>query len=452
MSELNVLSVTLEVLMGPHKGEVKEFKKDLILVGRSPDNELSLPLDHKISRVHAEIHVGFDQVIVRNISERNFMLVSGREVSEATVKPQEILFIGESQIQILFDPPPKKKLLPEHSQYKESHQNQGQTQDPFRDQAQDQQKKQQNQGHDHGNSNSHGNSHNRNQSQNQNQSQKVSSHSRDSGSRALAQNSVNPSSVNQTAINNNLSQSQFLTPQGLNPEALVPGSLKSSQDKKSYYQFDQMKEAQQVSSGLSHQGIHKPFGETQIESFGSNSIRKVPFLNPLSFLVLIVVLVGGYILYSNTGSKKNKPSKLRTHITTMQSIQKSEEALESHTKESAHKKTVAYQQAQNHYLKGFRDYRNGNYSRAMEHFAAALAFYSEHDQAKRYYHLAHRKNEEFSQYHFNLGKRYYGIQNYRLCSAHFAIVIRSKRSEKDLLRQEALQFLKECDARQEGRY
>jgi tetratricopeptide (TPR) repeat protein len=358
MTALKVLPIELKVIVGPAKGESKQFIQDLILLGRNPDNDFCLGADHKISRNHVEIHVGLEKVIVRNISERNFMLVSGREVNEAVLKPGEIIFIGESQIQVNFEQPEQKKPTIKREVLAP---NQG------------------------------------------NQIQKTENALVEKNSQALS------------AVNN----VQVTKPTPKKPTA---GS----------YQFSDMKQADLPPA--------------------TNAVKKDNNFNMVPILLIVVVSVSAYSFLFSRDKKKSKSLDLRTNVTAVQNIQRSSEALETFNKEQAPKQTLSYEQAQQQYLKGFRDYRNGNYSRAMEYFAAALAFYPEHDQAKRYYHLAKRKNEEFSQYHFNLGKRYYGIQNYRLCSAHFAIVIRSKRDEKDSIRQEALQYYKECEARQAGRY
>jgi hypothetical protein len=369
MSDANILAVKLEVIVGPAKGDLKEFKKDLILIGRNPDNDFSIGADQKISRTHVELHVGSDKVIVRNISERNFMLVSGKEVNEAVLNPGEIIFIGESQIRVNFDLPEQKKAL-------------------------------------------------------------VRKEMRVDESRVAPARASSPIVNSQTPIqlNKTIGSPNSLAPTELNTQAPTARSQSS-------YNFSNMKQAEAV----------------------SNEFSKVPSQSKLRFnlihmLLVIVVSVAGFFIFYQNEKKKAKSLPLRTNITSVQNIQQSSEALEEFNKQIAPKKTINYEQAQQQYLKGFRDYRNGNYARAMEHFAAALAFYSDHDQAKRYYQLAKRKNEEFAQYHFNLGKRYYGIQNYRLCSAHFAIVLRSKRDEKDPIRAEALQYYKECEARQEGRY
>jgi tetratricopeptide (TPR) repeat protein len=359
MTAFKVLPIELKVILGPAKGEKKRFTQDLILVGRNPDNDFCLGSDQKVSRTHLEIHVGFEKVIVRNISQRNFMLVSGKEVNEAILKPGEIIFIGESQIQVNFELPEQKKTMI-------------QSQIP-----------------------------------------------------ALNQNNLSQRS--EISLTENKLESPLVT----NSSQLAKPNQKVFSG--GGYNFSDMKEA------------NSPPSKKEVKK--NNTRKMVPIL-----LVVTVAIVTYIFLFSGDKKKSKKNITLRTNVTAVQNIQQSIEALEAFNKEEAPKRTLSYEQAQQQYLKGFRDYRNGNYSRAMEHFAAALAFYPEHDQAKRYYHLAKRKNEEFAQYHFNLGKRYYGIQNYRLCSAHFAIVIRSKRDEKDPIRQEALQYYRECEARQVGRY
>ncbi len=173
------------------------------------------------------------------------------------------------------------------------------------------------------------------------------------------------------------------------------------------------------------------------------------------FAIGIIAVTALYFLFSDKPSSTKKSAKpLRSSIITQQEIDASQKSIDEYTlqKEQQGTNTIGYKKAQEQFLKGFRDYRSGNYVRALENFAAARAFYPNHAGATRYLKLSMRKQEEYVQYHFNLGKRYLGVQNYRLCIAHFKIVLTSIKEENNPLRMESAQKIKECETKMEGRF
>lgn len=354
-SKSSLLKLKLSVVAGPEIGKVFDISKDLIRIGRNPDNDISLPSDLKVSRYHVEILVGMDRAVVRNISEKNYLLIDGTETTERSLQNKDVFQIGASDIRVEFNLPlPKTPVT-----HQQSLQKQGEM-----------------------------------------------------GLQVPTPSAPQP--VNRTMAE---AKSSFMSVPSSNSTVTPPPTFSGA--------------------GASY-------------SISKGNKPKPAFIG----IVLVVAISAGYLIFGQSEKKKQNQLQIRDAITTQQSIQASRDQVKALQKDRdiSGKNSVSYDQAQAQFLKGFRDYRNGNYIRAAEQFAAALAFFPEHEQSRRYYHLALRKQEEFTQYHFNLGKRYYGLQNYRLCSAHFGIVIRSKRDEKDLLRQEAIQLYKECELRQEGRF
>lgn len=192
---------------------------------------------------------------------------------------------------------------------------------------------------------------------------------------------------------------------------------------------------------------------------GTNSfeqpINKRQKANPLFLSIAVILALGAayYLFFDSSGARARKAGlKLRTQVVATQNIVEAEKQNEQAQDELKPKKTVQYEKAQEQFIKGFRDYRSGNYMRAIEAFAAALAFDPTHEQAKRYFALATRRQQEFVQGHFQAGKRYYGVKNYRLCESHLAIVLRSIKDQNDPIRQEALQYWRECKSRVELAY
>lgn len=357
-SSLPFLKVKVIFLAGPEKGRIVDFKQQTIRIGRNADNDLVIATDVKISRYHAELIVGQDNVYIRNVSGQNYVLINDKEVQESLVLNKQYIKIGETELQIGFDSKsPLKPLM-----------------------------------------------------------------------------AVAPAPPTSPIGNPPVRREHSPAFNGGVPSVNRPAS---------------------VSSGVnSKKNQNLPPADHVFKGFAR---RKEQKKSPAGFLIVLVVAIGVvyYLFVAKPEAKKKANAlKLRDNITTQQVIDESKKNLEDFkvTKEKLGQDSQSYAEAHKLFLKGFRDYRNGSYERAKELFAAALAFHSEHEQAKRYYYLAKRKSDEFALYHFNLAKRYYGLQNFRLCKAHFNIVVRAKKDEKDEIRLEAMQRMKECEAKLEGNY
>jgi|GEM_PF-993459 pSer/pThr/pTyr-binding forkhead associated (FHA) protein len=250
--------------------------------------------------------------------------------------------------------------------------------------------------------------------------------------------------------------------QGPNEQALVARNLSlANQDKSVLASRDSKlltpnasKKLPGFSSGPDHLS-QNPFSDPRAANSFESSLKSKQKTNPLFFVVAVILALGVlyYLFFDSSSSKSKKAAlKLRTQVVATQNIAEAEKQNEQTQEELKPKKTVQYEKAQEQFIKGFRDYRSGNYLRALEAFAAALAFDPSHEQAKRYYALASRRQQEFIQGHFQAGKRYYGVKNYRLCESHLAIVLRSIKDQNDPTRQEALQYWRECKSRVELAY
>ena len=104
----------LKIVSGPHANEIHTLDKDIIKIGRGDDNTIQLPRDGRISRNHVEIiWNGFDFKL-KNLSQKNFVMVNERVVQEETVKPGIKIQLGETLIEVFEDGPilvPKNELL-----------------------------------------------------------------------------------------------------------------------------------------------------------------------------------------------------------------------------------------------------------------------------------------------------------------------------------------------------
>lgn len=201
------------------------------------------------------------------------------------------------------------------------------------------------------------------------------------------------------------------------------------------------------SSGLP--GNHSKVNDFSGPEPQNQQIQKVLMVG----IVAVVGIAGFWFLQRQKSSSiRKKGLELRTNIVASQQLQAESKRSETEREKEQKKRLPAQSKAQEFFLKGFRDYRNGNYSRAIENFGAALALDPNHSASRRYLILSQRRFREFIQMHFETGKRYHGMQNYRLCLNHFGVVLKTLKEENDPQRQEALFYYKECKAKLEDNF
>ena len=114
--------------------------------------------------------------------------------------------------------------------------------------------------------------------------------------------------------------------------------------------------------------------------------------------------------------------------------------------------TKEFKEAQSNYIKGFRDYKKGQYERAISSFHACLSLYPKHLLCQRYQKLSYKKHEELIQYNMMLGKKYFDQGQYQACRSTFrnAMIMISDRSSK--VYKEATANYKLCRLKTEGQY
>ncbi|MBX9767778.1 MAG: FHA domain-containing protein [Bdellovibrionales bacterium] len=131
-------------------------------------------------------------------------------------------------------------------------------------------------------------------------------------------------------------------------------------------------------------------------------------------LVAVIVLVGGWLFTDNAAKKKEgvKLGNEERSLEEVKSIQeRAQKMLEQKTR--AGRDTEQYQMAQSAYVRGLRDYREGNYKRAIGSFDAALALYIEHQLARRYKELARVKLDQQIQSAILEARKQYESQHYK---------------------------------------
>jgi hypothetical protein len=187
---------------------------------------------------------------------------------------------------------------------------------------------------------------------------------------------------------------------------------------------------------------------TQLKKPGSSG--RVRF-----YVIIGIVFFAGFLLLHSGGNEKKKE---------MQEIRNSEEVqkelkLSSESSEEIEKRLqregvdqLTYQTAQQQYIRGFRDYRQGQYGRAIHELRAALTYYQQHELARHYLTLAQKKQDEMVREEMNLGKKYRGQGSYHMCVASFKKVVMLLDDPEDKISKEAKQYWNECELQQRERY
>ncbi len=105
----------LSVVKGPHAGQVFDLNKDMIVIGRGPENDVVLMNDPQVSRSHASIVLVERDFEIIKVSQKNAIMVDGESVDRWKLVNGSSFTIGDSEIKIEYDlgravatVPPKK--------------------------------------------------------------------------------------------------------------------------------------------------------------------------------------------------------------------------------------------------------------------------------------------------------------------------------------------------------
>lgn len=107
----------LVVLSEGLTGRTHELKAERTTVGRVEDNTFQVP-DPSVSSHHCEILLKGGEVLVRDLGSTNGSYINGQQITEAVLKPRQILRLGQVEIRLEPDAPPggPKKPVFDHTQ------------------------------------------------------------------------------------------------------------------------------------------------------------------------------------------------------------------------------------------------------------------------------------------------------------------------------------------------
>jgi hypothetical protein len=190
----------------------------------------------------------------------------------------------------------------------------------------------------------------------------------------------------------------------------------------------------------------------------SGSRSKRPRVNPgansgrTRFYIIIVVIgaVFWWLMSSNAIKKKELTFKSTEQIE--KDIELSREEVKEFEARREKLNNVQFKRAQENYIRGFRDYKQGNYGRARESFQVVLNLDPDNELAKRYYHLSKVKFDELMRFNMLQGNRYRDKKNWRLCKSSYFNVMTMLNNGQDPVFKEAKQYFDQCSLAEEGRY
>lgn len=155
-----------------------------------------------------------------------------------------------------------------------------------------------------------------------------------------------------------------------------------------------------------------------------------------------------------TESKKKNEAEIRTEEQINAEIE-SAKKLEELAMQRPNRKNpndIAHEEAQTAYVRGFRDYKKGQFSRAMESFQACLSLDPNHVLCNRYLRLSQRKFNELVQYHMILGRKYRDQHQYNACESAFRNVMVMIKDTSSKIYEEAKANRDACNAFLEDRF
>jgi hypothetical protein len=176
--------------------------------------------------------------------------------------------------------------------------------------------------------------------------------------------------------------------------------------------------------------------------------------NSKRFLIYgVIALVVGYLILSDTKKKKEEFG-LRTEQQMNADIESATKIKEARENENAKRldTSLTSRQAQENYVRGFRDYRKGQYERSLESFQACLALDPSHVLCNRYLRLSQRKFNEMIQYYVLLGRKYRDQNQFASCRAAFRNVMVMVKDANNETYKLAKANYEACNAFIEGRF
>lgn len=359
-------SVVVKILNGPHKGENFTLTKTIFTIGRSPDNDIVLPNDSKISRNHVTVNKRAHSYVIENMSQRNPILQGQEQKSKVELFPGHRFQIGESEIEFIWDGPEFRPKVVDNLAAPAP-----------------------------------------------------------TGGASVPTPEMAPLLQKHIAIAKNV---EHIPVQAGNKKINITIN----------HNFDQRNQKNSTTSKKR---------KTKVRTSKNN---------PIIIVVLIIGLLVILMSPSGDNSNKTKKNKLRSSDEIQKDLEASKVNIETYKKQTRIQADGSiekqFESAQSYYIRGFRDYRQGQYARAIQAFQAALSFDPNHVLSRKYLTASLKKMDELVQFNIQQGRRYREKSNFRLCKSAFQQVMIMKKDPNDPVYKEAKQLYDECEILHKGRY
>ncbi len=184
--------------------------------------------------------------------------------------------------------------------------------------------------------------------------------------------------------------------------------------------------------------------EQNISQINPSKKKKKSF-SPVSILTILIIIGSAYM---HLNPKKEKV-KIEDREISSQNISSTAKPISF--KELGIKPKVNVN-AQSQYVKGFRDFKKGQYERGALHFQRCLAFEPNNKLCNRYLLLSKKKIQELIQFNVTLGRKYKDQKQYKACGSAFRNVAFLIKNKNDKIYQEAIANEKICQSMVEGNF
>src|ERR1051326_3777992 len=94
----------LVVLSEGLTGRSHELKAEKTTIGRVEDNTFQIP-DPSVSSHHCEVILRGNEVVIRDLNSTNGTFINGQQITETTLKPSQILRLGQVEVRLESDTP-----------------------------------------------------------------------------------------------------------------------------------------------------------------------------------------------------------------------------------------------------------------------------------------------------------------------------------------------------------
>lgn len=172
-------------------------------------------------------------------------------------------------------------------------------------------------------------------------------------------------------------------------------------------------------------------------------------------IIAILGLVAWFVLSPSKNKNMKDPNAIRTSAISLQDVAEAEKRSQELLSLKKDKyDSVQYRRAQENFIRGFRDFQQGQYSRAREAFQVVLNLDPDNELAKRYFHLSRIKFDELVKFNMIQGNRYREKRNWKMCQSNYSNVMTMLQNRKDdPTFKEAKQYYQECSLNVEtGRF